>query len=802
MPYKNANDAKLPSNVKKLSFKKRKTWVSVFNATLSKCETDGGDDCEGLAFRTANGAVKSERAPNVGDRADLCVDRNVTPESIMLRKMPWLFAPVKMSDYRSIAMDEQEPVFLPSSDALTYKMPWLFAPKFAPILEGAPKMFVPDNLGFVIEGGPGSGNAGHKSAKGQRGGSLGGTGGGLSKKVRLSRHAQQRTRERRKYQSVKKTMASLQGKTMPEKDWFVSMSRKGKVDGFLVGIDGIVKTVLGSWGKPRGQQIVLEAESMQRDRALIEGVADTISLTRSIKWQFDNMTRAIATKYCEISGIDNMTPTKLALWFEDYDWPGLEGLLMARSEVLDRAPAGERRTRPSQEENAMKEKKADELVEAVFGTQSWKARVVAKSFMSTFGTIDSEGYYHGPHVSDIFFDDDKFGDAVISYDYKTGETYATPFEMTSATEVKWDSENKREVVLVYEYLDVVAPGAIEETVVQGEEVAAKNDDDAQNDDDVSEQPINLPEKFNESESVRVLTAETDNGKGNRDPITITARLIKAGPGNKRDMHYYPGDMLRRDAHIFEGTEMWITDHDEADRTEASKVSVIDRIVSYEDDGSPIAEITVFDPDFAEKVRNRAKAQRLHTLNCSILATGFAEKAEIDDVEYNVVTSLDESIAVDWVSRPGAGGEAQSVVSESDAPVVDDEDEEVVTTSESTPVTISEDDSNAVSESDDVLLDESTESIVDVKTILSESNLPPLAQAKLATQTYATRDALAYAIAAEQTYLKALTGSGTPVSEGTRTMSDQPPNSFFGEIPITENDDEWWKTVRQEMHLPA
>ena len=87
-------------------------------------------------------------------------------------------------------------------------------------------------------------------------------------------------------------------------------------------------------------------------------------------------------------------------------------------------------------------------------------------------------------------------------------------------------------------------------------------------------------------------------------------------------------------------------------------------------------------------------------------------------------------------------------------------------------------------------------------MLLESNLPPLAQSKLATQTFPTEEVLTYAIAAERQYLKALTGSGSPASEGAFATSNRPPNSQFGDIPITESDNDWWETVRQEMHLPA
>ena len=58
MPYSGANDASLPSNVKKLDTAARKQWVATFNSTLKACEKDGGEGCEGKAMKTANGVVK------------------------------------------------------------------------------------------------------------------------------------------------------------------------------------------------------------------------------------------------------------------------------------------------------------------------------------------------------------------------------------------------------------------------------------------------------------------------------------------------------------------------------------------------------------------------------------------------------------------------------------------------------------------------------------------------------------------------------------------------------------------------
>jgi cation transport regulator ChaB len=57
MPYKlDGSDA--PANVQKMPANRRKRWIRIFNTAFSKCQADGGKDCEAQAFRIANGASK------------------------------------------------------------------------------------------------------------------------------------------------------------------------------------------------------------------------------------------------------------------------------------------------------------------------------------------------------------------------------------------------------------------------------------------------------------------------------------------------------------------------------------------------------------------------------------------------------------------------------------------------------------------------------------------------------------------------------------------------------------------------
>lgn len=59
MPYSGSDDSKLPANVQKMPEKDRERWVAVFNSTYEDCDGDT-EECEGKAFRMANGTVKKD----------------------------------------------------------------------------------------------------------------------------------------------------------------------------------------------------------------------------------------------------------------------------------------------------------------------------------------------------------------------------------------------------------------------------------------------------------------------------------------------------------------------------------------------------------------------------------------------------------------------------------------------------------------------------------------------------------------------------------------------------------------------
>jgi len=310
----------------------------------------------------------------------------------------------------------------------------------------------------------------------------------------------------------------------------------------------------------------------------------------------------------------------------------------------------------------------------------------------------------------------------------------------------------------------------------------KDDEDEEKPEDDEEEPVveeteapeaeteTTGEAFAESLTGSIELAEADPPASPRDPLAIKMRLIKAGPGNPHDNHYYPGDVLRRDAHVFEGVKMYTTPHNESERSEDNEVAKIRKITGFEEDGSPIADVLIFDPAFAEKTRNRAKEGELNSLECSILAQGVAKEADIDGETYNVVESIESAQAVDFVPKAGAGAKALSIA-ESEAGTGEQPE---------TPETPEPDPPKPLLEKEQVL------------SVLRETNLPGPSQERLADGEYGNDAALAEAITKETEYVKAVSGSGQPLGAGA-TEPAEPKTETIEER--RKRDAEWYENER-------
>ncbi len=150
--------------------------------------------------------------------------------------------------------------------------------------------------------------------------------------MRLTQHAFERMRERGKYASVQTTLSKLTGQRTPPGDWYCPMQQGGKLAGYLVGTDGVVKTVLGPWynaAKLRGEVVTVT-----------EAQADTSqpSVRRSIEWQLSHLSPALVAAFCEIAGQPAQSVRAFRETWADWTPEGLECLLIARSEVEDAEP--------------------------------------------------------------------------------------------------------------------------------------------------------------------------------------------------------------------------------------------------------------------------------------------------------------------------------------------------------------------------------------------------------------------------------------------------------------------------------
>lgn len=308
------------------------------------------------------------------------------------------------------------------------------------------------------------------------------------------------------------------------------------------------------------------------------------------------------------------------------------------------------------------------------------------------------------------------------------------------------------------------------------------------------------ESFKENLSGAIIEI-TENGKfdtENRKPLMMDVVVIEPGFGNPADNHYYPKEVLRRDAApVFDGAKMYATDHRPEEKSVNTEVGKIDRIIRFSETGAPIARVKIWDADFAEDIRNRDRMGELDTLKCSILAKGRAKKGKIDGRETNIVEAILPSkyTNVDFVTNAGAGGRALQLVENDKEVNMPDEIEKVEETEptaemqeaeevllheneDETPAETQEENSEeaqaeteeTVSETD---RDEPTFlAEVAVSETLAKSKLPEISRNHLAKVSYLSEAELQNAIQAETEYIKTLVHSGEVMGLGESEPVDQ------------------------------
>jgi hypothetical protein len=257
----------------------------------------------------------------------------------------------------------------------------------------------------------------------------------------------------------------------------------------------------------------------------------------------------------------------------------------------------------------------------------------------------------------------------------------------------------------------------------------------------------------------------------RRPVVVDLRIIKPGPGNTRSNHFYPAETLRRDAGVFKGADLFVTEHDGAQRGEPTKVGKITDIVRFEPSGAPIGRSVIYDPNLAEKTRNRAACGQLDTLHCSILGLGLVRPGKVDGKDYKIVTGLLEGPIVEFVSRAGAGGEAVALVeNETGGQAMTEANKTTTQPTAGTPAPApaTPPAATATQAVDTATAENAAPTFLaeaDVKAAVEATNLPKAFKSALSAAQYKDEPALDASIAEAVAEVKALTGSGQVFGQG-------------------------------------
>jgi hypothetical protein len=318
--------------------------------------------------------------------------------------------------------------------------------------------------------------------------------------------------------------------------------------------------------------------------------------------------------------------------------------------------------------------------------------------------------------------------------------------------------------------------------------------------------------------IAIEEAEIDTGK--LTPLTLDVAVIEPGPGNARDSHYYPREVLRRDAGVFKGAKMYASDHREEEKSVGTWVSTIKACpVGFTESGAPIARVVVHKDWFAKDVLALKEAGILDRMECSILGSGKAKKGKVGETEYNIVEAITAADAVDWVTRAGAGGRALALAESDAAPPQDggemDEKErneqEQETVQEAETVTLREEDGEQPQEPQEPEAEiepveepeaedeeepptEAALSAEAVNELLKESGLGEDAVRLLSVGAYKDNEAVSDAIAELKRIIKRASGSGQPFAQGNTEPAQEP-------TQITEADrTERYRRIKQRYGL--
>lgn len=377
---------------------------------------------------------------------------------------------------------------------------------------------------------------------------------------------------------------------------------------------------------------------------------------------------------------------------------------------------------------------------------------IIKAFNGRFKT-KTDGIYDSDFgylwVKDVFFDHPVLGNSLVTM--HKGECFAVEWAEGERGEIAFaDMGEWAKVIPTYVYADGLTAGDETADVPETTQETAQPTAD---------------QNLSESETGSVISlTESDDPNG---PLVLEVAVIKPGWGNERDNNYYPAEMLKRDATVFEGAKMYATDHRASETSVLTEVSAVLKCpVGFTEEGAPIAKVGIFDPQFAQSVRNRQKLGLLNSLHCSILAQGKVSEKQFEENgrKGRKVEAISDNPKprIDWVTNAGAGGHALRFSEAEPQP----NQKSVTETAENETGLI------------EATLQEQQPPIVyltekQVTDHLTAVRLPTETKTRIAKMQFISEQALQEAVTAEIAYIKAVTGSGQPPQQGSPPAPAKP-----------------------------
>ena len=284
-------------------------------------------------------------------------------------------------------------------------------------------------------------------------------------------------------------------------------------------------------------------------------------------------------------------------------------------------------------------------------------RRVERAFLDAFPTqYDQTGRSVSYYCSTkIFNKDSDMGSSVIVIEYPGDVMYRVGYEETPDSGFTFTDRGEWErVAPTYKVLGVEQP-AEDETPAQPTTSESETTKAAFSETTHLSGLVDVVVDVTAVAELADLAESAVEMTGPRSPVEVELSIVEAGPGNKKDRRFYTPQGLQASEGSFVGSAIFLTDHDPNALGEATKVGVVTRDWWSEATQDFRGSAIIYDPNLAEKTRNRAAAGQLHTMEVSICGNGNVHKGEVGGQSYYLVDKILPGARVDFVSSAGAGG---------------------------------------------------------------------------------------------------------------------------------------------------